>query len=99
MVSCIKTAFRRAIQAAAASVLIVVSVAPAAEAGQPWWCTCHGKPKRFTASTHICEHDLYVRTHKTGDGFTAKGPQCTRAQWIAWNTKACRHDGCAPPKF
>ena len=88
--------------AAAAMLIVSLNVSlnvPTAQAGQPWWCVCKGVPQRYTASTHICESDLYRRSHKTTAGFKAKGPQCTRAQWIAWNTKACRQSGCAPPKF
>lgn len=74
--------------------------APGAEAGQPWWCSCKGKPKRFVASTHMCEKDLHKASRKpAADGFKLLVPACTRAQFIAWNTKACRIEGCQPPKF
>jgi len=73
---------------------------PVAEAGQPWSCVCKGKPKRFIASTHMCEKDLHKLSAKpVAKGFKLLVPACTRAQFVAWNTKACRMQGCKPPRF
>jgi hypothetical protein len=80
--------------------LLAVGPFPVAEAGQPWSCVCRGKPKRFIASTHMCEKDLHKASGKpAARGFKLLVPACTRAQFIAWNTKACRAEGCKPPKF
>lgn len=73
---------------------------PVAEAGQPWWCVCGGKSKRYTASTHMCEKDLHKNTKTpVADGFKLLVAPCTRAQFIAWNTKLCKKQHCKPPKF
>jgi hypothetical protein len=72
--------------------------ASVAEAGTPWSCVCDGKTKRFIGATRACELDMYQRTHKSLDGYKLRGPRCTRADFIAWNSQACREEGCKPPK-
>ena len=88
------------LKALAATGLALLVFAPAAEAGQPWSCICDGKPKRYIASTHMCEKDLYKKSKKpVAQGFKLLVPACTRAQFIAWNTRACKQEGCKPPKW
>jgi len=79
----------KASKVAALAVLSLWTPIAAAHAGTPWWCTCQGQAKRFIASSHICEHDLAERTGK-------KVKQCSGAQFVAWNRKACRLEGCTP---
>ena len=80
--------------------LVSMLLALSAEAGQPWSCICDGKPKRYIASTHMCEKDLHRKSKKpVAQGFKLLVPACTRAQFIAWNTRACKQEGCKPPKW
>ena len=82
-----------------ASVALLVLGVPA-EAGQPWSCVCNGKPKRFIGSTNICGKDLYRSTHTVIlEGVKLKIPRCSRAQFVAWNARACREEGCKLPKY
>lgn len=70
-----------------------------AEGGQPWNCICQGKPRRFIASTYKCEHDLYKgKGVRVSSGFRLFVPPCTRAQFRAWQARACRLFGCVPPR-
>ena len=57
--------------------------ASSAQAAQPYWCTCHGKAKRFLASTNKCEHDHHVKS-------------CSRTQFKAFQRAACASNGCRP---
>jgi hypothetical protein len=79
----------RAVASGAAIMILSAIPITQAEAGTPWSCVCKGKPKRFIASTHICEHHLSAATGK-------KVRACTTAQFKAWNRKACKQEGCAP---
>lgn len=90
----------KALLAVGAAGLAALAFASAAEAGQPWSCVCKGKPKRHIASTHMCEKELHKRSKRpVANGFKLLVPACTRAQFIAWNTRACKMHGCRPPKF
>ncbi len=90
----------KALLAGGAAGLVALAFAPAAEAGQPWSCLCQGKPKRYIASTHMCEKDLHKTSKKpVAQGFKLLVPACTRAQFMAWNTRACKLQHCKPPKF
>jgi hypothetical protein len=90
----------KALLAAGACGAALLVLVPVAEAGQPWSCICNGKSKRYTASTHMCEKDLHKKSKKpVADGFKLLVPECTRAQFIAWNTRLCKQQHCKPPKF
>lgn len=93
------TSICKGLLAAGAVGLALVAMVPAADAGTPWSCMCEGKKKRFIGATRACEIDMYQRTHKTLDGYKFRGPSCTRAQFIAWNARACRQEGCKPLKW
>ena len=81
---------------AALMAAMAIDMAPA-EAATPWSCTCNGKVKRFLASTRACEINLYFkRGGKDIDG-KVKLPSCSRRQFVAWNSNACRHEGCKLP--
>ena len=66
-------------------------VAPAAEAGQPWSCTCNGKTKRFIASTKACEK---AQPKNANIKRMSKMIPCTRSEFVAWNQKACAQKSC-----
>lgn len=69
-----------------------------ADAGQPYRCVCKGVSKRFIASTYMCEKDLHKGSHKpVASGFTLYVKPCTKAQFQAWNAKACRSMHCKAP--
>jgi hypothetical protein len=89
----------KSLLAVSAMGLVSFSIAPAVEAGTPWSCVCDGKKKRFIGATKACELDAYFRAHKTLEGYSRRGPSCTRAQFVAWNTRACREEGCKPVKY
>lgn len=63
--------------------LTVGSIAPA-KAAQPNASICKGKSKRFLASAKACEHDFHVKS-------------CSRAQFLLFNKRACRSNGCRAP--
>ena len=90
----------KAMLTAVAIGVVSMLVASSAQAGQPWSCVCDGKTKRYIASTHMCEKELHKRSKKpVAQGFKLLVPACTRAQFISWNTKLCKRQHCAPPKF
>jgi hypothetical protein len=96
----VMTGTLKALLATGAIGAAVMLLAPSAEAGQPWSCVCNGKTKRYIASTHMCEKDLHKQSKKpVASGFKLLVPACTRAQFIAWNTKLCQQQRCKPPKF
>ncbi|MGE0699164.1 MAG: hypothetical protein AB7O57_08725 [Hyphomicrobiaceae bacterium] len=89
----------RAMTIAAAGVLGGLIAAADVQAGQPWNCLCAGKPRRFIASTHIYEHDLYRgKDVKVAEGFKLLVRPCTTAQFRRWQAGACRKQGCRPPQ-
>jgi hypothetical protein len=79
--------------AGVAALMMFMSISTTeAAAGTPWSCVCNGKPKRFIASTRICEHQLAAANGK-------KVRACTTEQFKAWNRKACKQEGCSPPSW
>lgn len=74
--------------------------APVAQAGQPWSCVCKGKPKRFIASTNKCGIDLLTAAGKSiPPGGRLRVARCNSSQFRVWNSKACKQEGCQPPKY
>jgi hypothetical protein len=84
---------------AAATVLAITLATPAAEAGQPWSCSCNGKPKRFIASTNACEWSQPKnQSARKLPNRRSKMIPCTRAEFVTWNRKACVKAGCTLPR-
>jgi hypothetical protein len=90
----------RAVTVAIAVLAGVGTVAPSAEAGQPWSCVCQGKPKRFIASTKACEWRLPRNKPLVNKpGALRLLSACTSNEFEAWNRKACKQEGCRPPRW
>ncbi len=73
----------------------VFATTTSADAGQPWSCQCKGASKRFIASTHACE---WSQPKNTSVRLARQLTPCTRAEFVAWNRKACRSEGCTLPR-
>jgi hypothetical protein len=73
--------------------------APPAEAGFRWYCSCNGKQTMYLAGTYAC---VLNRTAKPPyvdiPGKGRRWNQCSRQEFVAWNRKACREEGCSPPR-
>ena len=67
-----------------------------ADAGQPWSCMCNGTMKRFIASTRACE---WQQPKNKSVRLMRQLTRCTRAEFIDWNAKACRSEGCTLPSY
>ena len=74
---------RIALLAACIGVLGSLPASTPAEAGTPYWCTCHGKPKRFIGATKACQRTQHVKT-------------CSAANFRNFKKAACASNGCKP---
>lgn len=86
----------RIISTAVALAFPAGSINTSAEAGQPWSCSCNGKPKRFIASTNACEWSQQKNRHLMNrPGGRKLLVPCTPSEFTAWNRRACAQDGCS----
>lgn len=68
---------------ACAAGLGAVLATSSAQAGTPYWCTCHGKAKRFIGATKACERTRHVK-------------KCAAADFRSFKRQACASNGCRP---